>query len=314
MSDFIEKATDMYRKNEQRFQPIGKVLDEIRQFTAAMGFVELDLRNVEEVLSMFEMRAYAGDESGRRQFAEFLGSVVQHYTPAIEISDARAHFDQRVSAPIQQYVQFVANLMGVRATMPRRLGSLAELKPLESASAKYSVITLNYDRVIESCEAAIRLTHGLSSGIVPELQIAKLHGDVSAGNIVAPTWLKGGGSDVQDAWRAAHRLLQNANQIRFIGFSLPQSDTYMKYLIASALAEARHVRRIDAICLDPKGDVQARYRSIIRFRDLRFANARVEDYFGATYLRQERLDGSESYACFDRLESLHAMFMTQFAR
>jgi hypothetical protein len=49
--------------------------------------------------------------------------------------------------------------------------------------------------------------------------LAKLHGSADSGVIVPPTWAKGTHRRIAPTWKKAFEVLENSNQIRFIGYS-----------------------------------------------------------------------------------------------
>ena len=108
--------------------------------------------------------------------------------------------------------------------------------------------------------------------------LAKLHGSVDSGVIIPPTWAKGTHRKIAPVWKKAFEVLENSNQIRFIGYSLPVGDAYIKYLLKAAVVRAQNLKKIDVICLDPYGDVRQRYEDFIKFNFLRFRNSATEDY------------------------------------
>lgn len=186
----------------------------------------------------------------------------------------------------RRYCQWVAGLFGarIRSTIEDGIFELAESVP----SSDYGIITLNYDLVLERCLE--RINHqvapvgGLSFSIekgTGAIPLAKIHGSAEPLTIVPPTWQKRAGEEVQDAWQLAVALLTEANEIRILGFSFPETDGYVKYLLSLGVMRAPHVKWIDAICLDPSGRVQDRYESFFSFPKFRFRNVRLEEYFSS---------------------------------
>ena len=69
--------------------------------------------------------------------------------------------------------------------------------------------------------------------------------------IVPPTLYKQDAREqFQVIWQSAHKALERADRICIIGYSFPESDTHMKYFLASALAKNIDLPRIDII--DPE--------------------------------------------------------------
>jgi hypothetical protein len=153
----------------------------------------------------------------------------------------------------------------------------------------YSVITLNYDRVLESVEDYMRTAyvdfgsggfHRPCASEAPEghTLLAKLHGDLSPDEIVPPTWAKGKHEHIKPDWEAAHSALSRANYIRILGYSLPQTDSYVRFLLKSAIAPDTHLKRVDVVCRDKSGTVHERYREFVDPQRLRFVSKDIAEY------------------------------------
>lgn len=56
----------------------------------------------------------------------------------------------------------------------------------------------------------------------------------------------------REIWNAAGKALQEAEKLVFVGFSFPESDTYIKYFLAANLYENVDLARIDIV--DPNAD------------------------------------------------------------
>src|SRR5690606_29593289 len=111
-------------------------------------------------------------------------------------------------------------------------------------------------------------------------------------------------------WKNAFRLLKEANHIRFVGYSLPVADSYIKYLLKSSVVEAPHLKSIDVICLDSDGNTESRYDDFFEFNNYRFKNGSVVDYLNelkdqVDSRRHEKKDFI-STAC---LEKAHKSFL-----
>jgi SIR2-like domain len=86
--------------------------------------------------------------------------------------------------------------------------------------------------------------------------------------ILLPTILKPGvNRTMQMQWEESARALREADQVWFIGYSFPESDSYMKYFLASCLADNTRVRQIAVI--DPDRSVYYERASSV------FADARL---------------------------------------
>ncbi len=81
--------------------------------------------------------------------------------------------------------------------------------------------------------------------------------------IVPPTWNKGGyGKPLEQVWKSAFDEIKEAHRLIIIGYSLPETDSYFKYLLAIALSENESLRNI--IVVDPAGDaIEQRYSTFL---------------------------------------------------
>lgn len=101
-----------------------------------------------------------------------------------------------------------------------------------------------------------------------DLTYIKLHGSSDkADSIVTPTWRKTFDNSNDDKWKFAGEILSKANHIRIIGYSLPITDSYLKYFLKWGAAQAQNLKSIDVICLDDEQhSVENRYRDFIHHK------------------------------------------------
>lgn len=76
---------------------------------------------------------------------------------------------------------------------------------------------------------------------------------------------------LREQWNGAHAALRTAEHIWFIGYSFPETDSYMRYFIASAVAGNPRLRQI--VVIDPSEETL--YRRAASF----FASAQFSDVF-----------------------------------
>jgi SIR2-like domain len=83
--------------------------------------------------------------------------------------------------------------------------------------------------------------------------------------IVPPTWRKDFSGPLSDVWRSAIQALRSATRIIFLGFSFPDTDSHIKYLLAAGLQENISLRNI--YCANPDVRVKKSFFRIVK-RDL----------------------------------------------
>lgn len=82
--------------------------------------------------------------------------------------------------------------------------------------------------------------------------------------LVPPTWNKAQGhAELATVWTQAAIELGQAENIFCIGYSLPESDLFFRYLFALGTVGDAHLRRFWVFDPDPTGRVEERYRRLI---------------------------------------------------
>ncbi len=88
MSDFIDMARDLYATNPEKYKHFSNVFNIIRTELAWIGTAyEINLNNIEEVLSVLEMMRYF-DKTKEKEFFEytqFIKDVINSYTRPFRI-------------------------------------------------------------------------------------------------------------------------------------------------------------------------------------------------------------------------------------
>jgi len=242
MSNFIEKAKNLYENDTSKYKHIKQVLDKIRSRLAYVAlYYNSNLDNIEEVLSILETERYVGKapETDLNNYIKFIVDVIRYYTPALngfskyeriskgsykvrrERQQASQPFetessvinsifsvkDNSISDVIQTYGMFVIGLFNanIKVKNPQSSDSLQFDEFVinsdidNTSEIKYSVITLNYDLVLENlAEHISSIISGdemkfNQSGDGVALQspsLVKLHGSIENNNIILPTWNK----------------------------------------------------------------------------------------------------------------------------
>lgn len=339
MNNFIEKSQEIYSNGDQKynyFKNIFKMRDEI---SCLKNIMSCNLHNIEEILSILEMGYYVSDNKRTlKQYKNYLKDVVDFYTPRFEPKNIHENDPQILDkvfrsymAPISiYYFSFISHLFNITYALQNMQKTSIDLgnKPRE-----YSIITLNYDMVIENIidrinQYCITLNDAPKLELIYEyktdltyknnvLKLVKLHGTSdNADNIIAPTWNKSistNSSKIKRIWRLAYTLLSEANEIRILGYSLPITDNYLKYLLSISLKSNElnntPLKKIDVITLNNQSDTKERYDKL--FKD--YPNYRFYDMDITKYL--ELLHTPPYIVRFyssDGLEQTHNNFMKSY--
>ncbi|MFZ1290205.1 MAG: hypothetical protein WAR79_08940 [Melioribacteraceae bacterium] len=129
------------------------------------------------------------------------------------------------------------------------------------------------------------------NNIIPErriLKLSKIHGSINFVKknvplIVPPTWNKTSNLEMVPVWKLAHNLISNSNKLVFIGYSLPTTDLYLKYLLICGIKNNYNLKKIKVICPDDeKGSTEQRYINFFdenfRNKTFEFISKKFEDY------------------------------------
>lgn len=294
MSNFLNKSKDLYA-GDDNLEWFGKVFQLIRELSVAKNYYNTDLFNIEEVISILEMESFLGGGDLDVVFSEYIKETISRYTPRIQIPRL-ASSNWHEGFFVSQRMEFMPFFMHLARMM---FSSKDEnlFRSVVDSTARYSVISLNYDMVVENFIAAINNSFFAGNPVQLEkkiydpswskIHLAKLHGTVEEGEIVPPTWAKGTHRSIVPVWKMASEILRDSNHIRFIGYSLPLADSYLKYLLKSSVLKSERLKSVDVICSDYDGSVRQRYSDFFRIPNFRFANCsfmELQDAFATRFV------------------------------
>ena len=342
MANFMFKARDMFSLDPSTYGYFKDVFKQIDALHKAKTYIECDLLNIEDILSILEMRNFVlGEQEEVETFRSFLADVIKHHTPEPPVFPHPLDWEletwiRRIFGNIQYlppYGFFLANLLNLEAikkTYTPKHDPPRFMQSEQEPDANYGIITLNYDLVFENYLDYLAVTNNVLRPDIRRITtyngeqdvydnnsacvIAKIHGSIEDPvSIIPPTWNKITMGDRVGVWRLAHELIRKANFIRVLGYSLPESDTYFKYLLTSGIIESENLKGIDVVCLDDTDQLEKRYKKVITFRQLNYANGDITEYLKPLSEKLiETADAEKNRRVrFNSLERLHENFMRQ---
>lgn len=257
IADFLQLSKDMFQNDPVRYAKFNEIFQHIRQMGMAQSYVNVDLDNIEEILSVLEMDALTKNEEVLvEKFKAYIGEVIRDSTPPISITcppRRNVGFAGDNQEPVRYYIgnqheddpavylAFVASLFNVSLMWAKPESGNAETPVLPTwrtynQTSCYGIISLNYDMVLEMSvdainaklsqspnKAEIGFSHSIPKTIDElykpnHVHLAKLHGSVHDNSIIPPTWNKYQSTAVKNAWSLARRLIAGANHIVFLGY------------------------------------------------------------------------------------------------
>jgi len=339
MSEFIRKSHKLRREHSE-FAYFDDVFKEIKTVQGTGNYFRGEPFNIEEILSILEMSRRLDEGTSFSLFERYICDVVKCCTPKIEPQDlkkVRGNWDSEFfsigSGLVNSYGCFVASLLGLTLqgrnvdveTVVKQEIEVLQANPRETA---YSVVTLNYDMVLDKILSVIKgqLVEYIAPNVIrydgmknlPDpLKIVKVHGSVEDQSIIPPTFNKGLYlTDLPVAWGEAFDALKRANEIRIIGYSLPNSDAYIQYILKGAIIQQQELEQVDIICWDPDGKVNQRYQTFVSYPNFHFYNRKTEEYLeivrASLKVNSERLSRDiRRIVSFDHLEDAHKKFCAE---
>jgi hypothetical protein len=338
VSDFLFKAKDLYWKDTTRYKHFVEVFQKIERLAQIKTYYESDQLNIEELLSILTMSSAIQAKDDADTFSKFITDVIEAYTPfdkevgTAEISPVNFQGGMFSYPKYKPYLWFLSNILGLEFFPVHyslsRTNYLAQCRVCEDTEYTYDVVSMNYDMILENAlahinkfyvsnEQQLHLNRSWKSDLKLGGNLAKLHGSVDDKLVIPPTWNKSvTPGKILEAWQIARYSLSEANHIRIIGYSLPRTDSYIKYLLKEAIINAQsshNLKSLDIICYDPAETVMSNYRDFIKFREARFVSQKIENYFSNDNLsRMCRNKSSENKNLIaDGLQNLHLAFMQQ---
>jgi hypothetical protein len=235
MANFIDKAKDIYYNNSnyQYNKSIRDALNLIKNYSVLKNYINSNIMNIEELLSIAEMQNFALKKKHSKMIKDFIKGVIEYYENQFFVDLRLPEKDRYImshNVGQNHYISFILSL--------------------------FEVLT----SIIE---------HQLHSENIYEITISR-----------------------------------NKSEIRIIGFSFPDTDSYISYLFKSALISNNNLKSIDVICLDKEGSIEKKYKQIFCTDKFHFKNDNIGNYFDAIHkARKEYTDHSVTYA--GKLEDVH---------
>jgi hypothetical protein len=213
------------------------------------------------------------------------------------------------------------NIMQISKTGERK-ESKFYIQKIKRNDTKYSVVTLNYDTILENCLESTLNRYSTQDSIDwnkekydsewKDSHMVKLHGCVKTKNIIPPTWAKSTTRDIERIWKNAFNVIKDSTQIRIIGYSLPVTDSNVRFLLKSAMLKNQTLKKIDVITLDSESQENKKhYDDFIDFNYYNFKNCNSQTYLKeiaeSTFKEEKNFNGVR----FNKLEIIHSLIMNE---
>jgi hypothetical protein len=353
MNNFISKSKDMFfnSNKSKNYDYFKNIFNMIENNSYIKNFISSDLFNIEELLSILEMGCSIGvSEINTENFKNYIKDVIKFYTPKndyriedtlianwnihlfgknklIQLKKQEKLLDDWRNFPFDKkdlitlYYIFFSYLFNLRIERQDKITSTSRMI---DSSKSYSIITLNYDEILENyiefinsklnINENLKLDKNYDNNDYNSVKYAKLHGDISS-EIILPTWSKNITANIKDIWNLSYNILKDANHIRIIGYSLPPTDNYVRYLFSNSFRDSKNLKKIDVITLDPSSEVEKRYNELFIFPNFNFKNGDFKEFLLSLYPPElfQQHESRRSYIEFHDsiLENKHQLYMSK---
>ena len=176
ISNFFEKAKELNRQNPRKYKGYRRLDKTVKDFSIIKNYCDVNLFNIEELLSITEMRDYIGNEDSRKKIIDVIVETIKGTTPHIQLNNTfvsprcdKEDFDwdnvdcfEQVDINHTQYCCFVSHIHGIaihcikKEKRPELWDMIWEKPELSSrirhdvsSEIHYDIISLNYDTVLE---------------------------------------------------------------------------------------------------------------------------------------------------------------------
>ncbi len=292
--DIFSELTD--DKTKGAFQDI---FDFYKKYSHVKSYMNTDLQNIEELLSIIEMNSFLSYQKMnmiKNSYLLYLKTVIEKCTPDL---NHNKNPNNSVNSYEDLYSKFISLVFGINFNFDQKGKKFLE----RDKKNNNGIISLNYDLLLEKILQIINdykfneirntnqpfldFYYGLDEnnysrlenyGKKISLKYAKIHGSINFHKkdnnniplIIPPTWNKTSEKEMKPVWQLAYELLKNSEEIVFIGYSLPETDLYVKYLLINGINDCFNLKKITIVCPDDENEnIRRRYE---KFFPLSFRN------------------------------------------
>jgi hypothetical protein len=298
MNNFIDKAEDLL--NEKRFRDnikVGKLFETIRSLSSILAKSNIDLNNIESILGILEMSELLHYSQNSVPFISIKDDYIELISETIELSMKYDINDSKYITPQGSYQTFINNIknrldksaiitfnydLGVDVSLHNAgipyeyyladgdksfplLKLHGSINWFEKADKKIAAYDLNtffrFNSYPPNFGGSETRPGNLSFVDFVKKSYSNIH-TKPIPFIVPPTWNKTMyHRSISNVWRKASECLSNAINIYVIGYSLPESDSFFRFLFSLGTNNTNRVRKFWVV--NPDSSVETRFRDLL---------------------------------------------------
>lgn len=293
MNNFLDQAQDLltggaFASNQKEEDAIKEIFQLISRLEAIHSRAPIDLNNIESLFGLIEMGNIImkiGDEDPQL-LKHYRGSLITLIARTLEESMKFKLYNSLI------FSHSSYNDFGIFLSMYQEKGNIANILTfnydlgIDVALAKNFKLDYCLKNSSDSGSFKLMKLHGsinwvfvnqkieITKNVIPNseprlrtsIEMQKSYGKDILPVIVPPTWNKSQyHGQLSNVWNHAANELNSADNLVIIGFSIPETDTFFKYLLGLGLMNGKRIREIIVINKDDSEDIKKRYNNLFGF-------------------------------------------------
>jgi len=307
MNNFLDKAKDIAEETSDK--RLEELLRKIDRLSNIKNYCKIDLFNIEDAFSILMTEDWLKKTHHAEDMRYLIKLVIDKHTPKINDAINEFFLEEldienliKKNNPYQKLFCFLSRIMCLKYKKDLNNKNRIIVERFEN-NENNNIITLNYDILLENCLDIINKYVAENNKIKFSEEFSelyKLHGSIENNNIIPPTWAKYNiNPKLKEIWIKAFNKISAANEIVFIGYSFPNTDSYFSHFIKLAIHHSKNLKKITVI--NPDDNTRTRCKEILGLERLNFIPKKWDSFdFCAAF---QKHNGDEWYFSSETLIS-----------
>lgn len=296
MNRFIEVAKDIALSTDDK--ELSDLINRIRDMSYIKNYMNSDLFNLEEIFSILEMEDWLKGTNNADAMSHMIKTVIEKSTPDYLVTEDQkpGNWQDHIGGAgiykkIFNCVMYLLDIKfkNIEKNFGKQWKRLYLQWQLTDRKVRNDIISLNYDCLLENSlktfnqksKIPLKFNTNETAGLF------KLHGCISDGSLIPPTWAKTKNEELVNTWKSAYKVLSEANVIEILGYSLPPSDAYFQYFLKTAILNNENLKKINVSCLDSTGIVKRNYENLFCYRNFEFYNENLKNLIFSKKIKRD---------------------------
>lgn len=292
MNNFLDRAQDLltggsFSSNPEEEGSIQDVFHLISRLESIHSRAPIDLNNIEPLFGLIEMGNVI------KKIGDIEPHHIKYYRDSLITLIARTleesmhfsinNFKFHAHASYSSFCHYLSRYntkgnsssvitfnydLGLDMGLQNTLGKLDYCLDNESNGFKLMKLhgSINWVYNSNKIEVVKSIVTNSETQIRSSREIKRIYGNKVLPVIVPPTWNKTQyHNQLSNVWNHAANELNTADNLVIIGFSIPETDTFFKYLLGLGLMNGKRIREIIIINKDDSDGIKKRYNDLFGY-------------------------------------------------